>query len=341
MSHFFVMVLAPRNIKHEIRNYEKYLEEILAPYNENKRMPKYETPCHCVGEEVRREARELADREFGPIDQLRTKFHEEHREKTDRLESLMKKMYGDCPEAELEQVQKDHAQLEKETDKLWKTFLKPRINFEKREVEKHPKRSEPTKTCGFYTEDFLKSLRERYPDEKRYFKLKPGDRFDDKSGCAGTGVVTSIYNPKSKWDFYQIGGRYTGRLMDGYNPEKDPENWEMCFLCHGTGLRDDEMGVKEREKDPNYKCNGCVKGKALKHASQWKKFSGDVLPLMTVKPNVIPFAIVTPDGQWHEKGKMGWWAMVSDEDDDWDKKAKEILDKHRENTVAIAVDCHI
>lgn len=22
---------------------------------------------------------------------------------------------------------------------------------------------------------------------------------------------------------------------------------------------------------------------------------------------IVPFAIVTPDGEWHERGNMGWW----------------------------------
>jgi len=27
----------------------------------------------------------------------------------------------------------------------------------------------------------------------------------------------------------------------------------------------------------------------------------------------MPFAVVTPDGQWHEKGRMGWFGLVANE----------------------------
>ena len=40
----------------------------------------------------------------------------------------------------------------------------------------------------------------------------------------------------SRWDWYVIGGRYTGSLT-GYDPEKDPANTKVCSLCGGTGKR--------------------------------------------------------------------------------------------------------
>lgn len=50
------------------------------------------------------------------------------------------------------------------------------------------------------------------------------------------------YGDGREWDFYQIGGRYTG-FLDGYAPEKDPRNLEPCQYhqspdcphCKGTG----------------------------------------------------------------------------------------------------------
>jgi hypothetical protein len=37
---------------------------------------------------------------------------------------------------------------------------------------------------------------------------------------------------------------------------------ENCNICNGTGLREDEVGMEQREKDEEYKCNGCLgKGK--------------------------------------------------------------------------------
>jgi len=58
-----------------------------------------------------------------------------------------------------------------------------------------------------------------------------------------------------KYDWYQLGGRFTGYFTD-YNPNTDPKNVETCGLCEGTGMRNDEMGQKTREQNPDYKCNG-------------------------------------------------------------------------------------
>ncbi len=38
-------------------------------------------------------------------------------------------------------------------------------------------------------------------------------KYYDESDLTPEGGVYSTYNPKSKWDWYQLGGRYTGRLL--------------------------------------------------------------------------------------------------------------------------------
>ncbi len=55
---------------------------------------------------------------------------------------------------------------------------------------------------------------------------------------------------------------------------------------------------------------------------------------------VIPHAIITPDGQWQERGQMGWWAILITENERWDAKARELLASHPGHHVLI-VDAHI
>ncbi|MNU30402.1 hypothetical protein D3C71_188870 [compost metagenome] len=59
--------------------------------------------------------------------------------------------------------------------------------------------------------------------------------------------VVKRTNPNKKWDYWTVGGRYSGRLKPGYDPEKDPANLEPCHCkrwgddtascrhCKGTG----------------------------------------------------------------------------------------------------------
>ena len=152
--------------------------------------------------------------------------------------------------------------------------------------------------------------------------------------CNKTGISTSTYNPKSKWDWWAIGGRWTGYLGD-YNPSEDPENLEICINCNGSGVRNDQH--------VQGKCNGCDgKGKSVMWPTQWKSHSSDIFKVSNIEwsDDKVPFSIVTPDGEWHQKGDMGWFGMSSNEKDDWKEVARNILYKHK-GCIGIVVDCHI
>lgn len=52
---------------------------------------------------------------------------------------------------------------------------------------------------------------------------------------------------------------------------------------------------------------------------------------------------VLKDGQWHERGSMGWWGCVSDEKDkdEWRKQFASLIDGLPDDTLLTVVDCHI
>lgn len=59
-----------------------------------------------------------------------------------------------------------------------------------------------------------------------------------------------------------------------------------------------------------------------------------------------PFAFITPDGEWHERGEMGWWACVSNEKDsnDWESEYNNAIQKmlnEDEEIMVTLIDCHI
>jgi hypothetical protein len=132
----------------------------------------------------------------------------------------------------------------------WKAHLAPFNAAEQRYTAEHPEAGQPIPAC----------------DE-----------------CHGTGKRMTTYNPASKWDYWQIGGRWNGRATED-----------------GSNL----FRVSELGRD-------------------WSAF-----------------AIVTPDGAWHEKGTMGWWAVVTDEKSDWDAERFEIASAYPEH-LALYIDCHI
>jgi len=57
---------------------------------------------------------------------------------------------------------------------------------------------------------------------------------------------------------------------------------------------------------------------------------------------VVPFAVLK-DGEWIEKGSMGWWGIVSGEKDEsvWRDQFQRVLDTVRDDQVIVMVDVHI
>lgn len=81
----------------------------------------------------------------------------------------------------------------------------------------------------------------------------------------------------SLWDWYVIGGRWTG-VLDNYDPRKDPKNIEECYLCEGTGKRNDEIGKQARKENPEYTCNGCD-GEGKRSKFTYEEHENNIMPL--------------------------------------------------------------
>ncbi len=160
--------------------------------------------------------------------------------------------------------------------------------------------------------------------------------------CQGSGIRRTTFNPQSKWDWWKIGGWWTG-FLSGYDPTRDPENMETCDACGGTGRRSDaeEFGVAwiNWSKDCT-RCGG--KGQRVKWPTRWKAHGGDVMPVEQIPRDQIPFAVVTPDGEWNEQGRMARGGMVTEEKDKvvWDDEVRSLLNRWP-GALVVVVDCHV
>ncbi len=128
--------------------------------------------------------------------------------------------------------------------------------------------------------------------------------------CNGTGTRVTRYNPQSKWDWWVIGGRWDGWI---YGPERE--------MACGDGMGGFNFGDEHRQVKNNCR---------------------PVSEITADDPHYVPFAILTPESEWIEQGKMGWWAIVSDamEDVKWHETVKAVLARYQGH-LAVAVDCHI
>lgn len=125
--------------------------------------------------------------------------------------------------------------------------------------------------------------------------------------CEGTGKRTTTYNPKSKWDWWRVGGR-----------------WDGCI----TNTPHEGDGFNFGNEHEQLRTNMCT-------AAQY-------LALVTQDAKHSPFAIVTPDGKWHEKAEMGWWGMTRNakKPATWIDIVKRLLKKHSK-ALAVGCDLHI
>lgn len=152
--------------------------------------------------------------------------------------------------------------------------------------------------------------------------------------------ILSTYNPKSKWDWYCIGGRFYDILLskDGDEAVELPVS-EIDFSPNKT---DYENALEFWDKSVEGNDPGMF---SIYKPEYYKQRYGDRETYAKAMAAFTTFAVVTPDGEWHEQGQMGWFGMS----DETDEQAREWNDKYKEKFIDTAdpswiltiVDCHI
>lgn len=128
--------------------------------------------------------------------------------------------------------------------------------------------------------------------------------------CKGRGVRVSSCNPVATVDWWRVGGRWDGWIF-GIEREEASSDGEGGF----------NFGAEHQKLE-----NNCRR----------------VSEIPIDDPYYVPFAIITPEGEWIEKGSMGWWGIIRDETSDaqWHETVKTVLAKYPEH-LGVAVDCHV
>lgn len=114
-------------------------------------------------------------------------------------------------------------------------------------------------------------------------------------------------NPK--WDFWRIGGRWDGVIQGLDRSSEDGFNFG---------------GKSEKAKFNTMKVADLLK---MDRETLFDRF---------------PFAFLTPEGEWVERGEMGWFGVVRNEKDldDWRCKLFVRLQSYQD-CLAVSCDCHI
>ena len=143
----------------------------------------------------------------------------------------------------------------------------------------------------------------------------------------------------AEWDWYQIGGRYTGGF-DGYDPDADARNMEKCWLCGGTGDRASWRGEPKANQHPTG-CNGCAgKGFAVTWPTQWPTRPEDVMPVAQMTDEQLKTFAVVVSGDWFGRERYEPWREYGEAFQAQSMPTLEWLKREYGDHLAVIVDCH-
>lgn len=191
---------------------------------------------------------------------------------------------------------------------------------------------------------------ENMPDDEAYEYLASDYETDDD------GNLLTTYNPNSKWDWYVIGGGWSG-MLKAVGRETD-ENGNTIFTdryvnearisdidfssdpeAYAEAIREWEVLVEGDEQRPGEDFCSFYKPEYYLNYYGTKEKYAEAMAAFTT------YAVVTPNGLWHQKAEMGWFGMdnaTPEDSKNWTLHYYERFIKNADpNLIMTIVDCHI
>jgi len=169
------------------------------------------------------------------------------------------------------------------------------------------------------------------------------------------GNLLTEYNPDSKWDWYEIGGRWFGyiTLKEGRVGIKTKPSWgwskedidkvkDRFDIAYIKDIDFDTILERQKEDAASFWDKTMAEGKGY-YYNTIKDTSRDDY-IAKAATGLTAFAVVDDMG-WHEPAKMGWFGCLHSENEDenvWDERFMErFLTDYTDDTAIAIVDCHI
>jgi len=202
-------------------------------------------------------------------------------------------------------------------------------------------------------------LKIKYPIYEDYLRDWHGNEDPKRQGYD--------FNPKAKWDWYQLGGRWAGFF--NLKPETKGVVGEVSWTRENdlpeVGTADqahkkDIDFVQMREDNFEEACSTYDEFKDKLDAGDMSPGDGyfqfgienkgdrdNYIPetreeYVGRRSDVSTFAVLK-DGKWYEKGSMGWWGFVGEEKDPniWITEFNKLMTELPDDTLLSIYDCHI
>ena len=192
--------------------------------------------------------------------------------------------------------------------------------------------------------------------------------FDENSDVDAYPVDCACRNGIAEWAGRVAADREVGSLAtlrDRYLavPFADRPNW-TTFMAPYQAVVERVAHAHPLYQQPDPQCDDCqgtgTRLSTYNPDSQWDWWAigggwdgswhpDNVLPVRDLLAAwgqhlhpTMPFAVVTPDGEWHQHGQMGWFGMASNtiSADDWGQTVRTLLQANPD-ALAVACDLHI
>ncbi len=191
-----------------------------------------------------------------------------------------------------------------------------------------------------YARKYYKGFEDKTDDECWQFMADDaGEGMTDD-----TGNIYSTYNPQSKWDWWTEGGRWSGMLnKDG--EEVDSGRVGDLIFPFDKEIYEDALRFWDVVIDHKPAREGEEYGPLFYREEYYREYYGDRETYARQQASFSTYAVVTPDGEWHSAGDMGWFGCSSEsaeESRDWYDHYKErFLDAADPDWMLTICDCHI
>lgn len=190
----------------------------------------------------------------------------------------------------------------------------------------------------------------------------------DEGKIDKNGNIYSTRNPSSKWDWYVVGGRFSGHLKlkggaEGQMGERSWTNEDKEILknradiarvgnidfspyqeYYDIAILEWELVVDKRLPKSEREIDFVSKSFFYKPQYYIDKYKNKE-QFAEISSFFTTHAVITPEGNWHETGEMGMWGTSSatnEEELEWALNyKKQFIDTADKDWTLTIVDCHI
>lgn len=210
--------------------------------------------------------------------------------------------------------------------------------------------------------EILVAYKDLYPTFDDYMEKYREVERDPETGRYGYWT-----NPNAKWDYWRIGGRFRGLLRASkgtlgelsweYTMDKENQYHEAAGQYDQAQIKDIDFSLDQKlynkavrfwevyvEKAPLKPEENPEAFDSFYTPEHYKQLYESKESYAKEQASFSTWALVTPEGEWYQKGDMGWWAThngTAESFRNFSEAFERILSECDPEWYITVVDCHI